>query len=165
MDAAGNVYISELASNKIRKVEGGNGSHHDDCRHRCRSNFTGDGGAATSATMNGPAAIAFDPSGNLYFADDFNHRVRKIDTLGMITTVAGNGGTGSTGDGGLATSAALGNFVLGVAVDAAGNVYIESGGCRAQGGRRNRDHFDGCWRRENRASPATAARQRAPNSN
>jgi sugar lactone lactonase YvrE len=85
--------------------------------------FTGDGGAATSAELNYPTGIAFDSSGNLYIADHINHRIRKVDTSGNITTIAGNGTLGDTGDSSAATSAEL-DSPCGVAVDSAGNVYI-----------------------------------------
>src|SRR5439155_23231690 len=72
----------------------------------------------------GPTAVALDASGNLYIADQNNHRVRKVDAAtGIITTVAGNGSPAFAGDGGAATSASLNN-PDGVAVDASGNVYV-----------------------------------------
>ncbi len=85
-------------------------------------NYSGDGGAASAAQVNGLSGVAVDASGNVYFADD--QRIRKVaaDT-GIITTVAGNGNVGFSGDGGAATAAELYN-PRGVAVDAAGNVYI-----------------------------------------
>lgn len=90
--------------------------------------FSGDGGAATEATFNRPMGVAVDRDGNVYVADSLNHRIRKIDTRGVITTVAGNGLTGEGmgrfwGDGGPATKAAL-NTPMGVAVDDRGNVFI-----------------------------------------
>jgi uncharacterized protein (TIGR03437 family) len=85
--------------------------------------FSGDGSAANAAQVNGPFSAAVDSSGNLYIADQFNHRIRKVDTSGNISTVAGNGTPGYTGDGSDATSAEL-NDPQGVAVDSAGNIYI-----------------------------------------
>ncbi|MGD0000834.1 MAG: hypothetical protein ABSE21_12115 [Bryobacteraceae bacterium] len=85
--------------------------------------FLGDGGAATSAELNYPTGIAFDSSGNLYIADHVNHRIRKVDTSGNITTIAGNGTLGYLGDSAAATSAEL-DSPCGVAVDSSGNVYI-----------------------------------------
>jgi len=85
--------------------------------------YSGDGGAATAAQLNAPFGIAVDSAGNFYIAEWINHRVRKVDTSGRITTVAGIGVGGYGGDGGPATEAAL-NSPEGVAVDAAGNIYI-----------------------------------------
>lgn len=86
--------------------------------------FAGDGGPAAAALLNGPFDLAFDPGGNLYFADTFNHRIRRVDgRSGVITTIAGNGTAGYGGDGGPALQAAL-NEPYGVVVDRAGNVYI-----------------------------------------
>ena len=85
--------------------------------------FAGDGGAATSAELNYPTGIAFDSSGNLYIADHVNHRIRKVDTSGNISTIAGDGTLGYLGDSAAATSAEL-DSPCGVAVDSSGNVYI-----------------------------------------
>jgi len=85
--------------------------------------FSGDGGPATSAEIDAPMGVAFDGAGNLYFGDKWNFRVRKVDTNGIITTVAGNGTQAYSGDGGPATSASLYN-PRSVAVDGAGNLYI-----------------------------------------
>lgn len=85
--------------------------------------FSGDGGPATQAELSVPAGLTFDSKGNLYIADRENHRVRKVDTKGIITTVAGNGTAGFSGDGGPATQASL-NLPSGLAVDDQGNLYI-----------------------------------------
>lgn len=86
--------------------------------------FAGDGGPAATALLNGPFDLCFDRAGNLYFSDTFNHRIRRVDAAhGIITTVAGNGEKGYSGDGGPATGAAL-NEPYGVVVDRAGNLYI-----------------------------------------
>ena len=85
--------------------------------------FAGDGGPASEALLNGPFDIAFDRAGNLYFSDTFNHRIRRVEAAtGIITTIAGNGEAGYSGDGGPATAAAL-NEPYGVVVDRAGNIY------------------------------------------
>ncbi len=84
---------------------------------------TGDGAAATAARLYFPSAVAVDRQGNTYVCDTQNHRVRKIAPNGTVTAFAGSGALGSSGDGGLATAAAM-NEPLGIAVDAAGNVYI-----------------------------------------
>uniref|UniRef100_UPI001FE0E2EF NHL repeat-containing protein n=1 Tax=Spirosoma luteum TaxID=431553 RepID=UPI001FE0E2EF len=120
-DASGNFYIADGGNQRIRKVStagiistvAGTGI----------SGFSGDGGAATSASLYGPADMAYDASGNLYIADIGNRRVRKVNTSGIISTVAGNGFVGFSGDGGAATAAGL-YFPTGVAYDASGNLYI-----------------------------------------
>jgi sugar lactone lactonase YvrE len=122
VDTAGNLYISDNASNSVRKVDtsgvittvaGVPGSY----------GYAGDGGPATSAQFEEPRGLAVDGAGNLYIADLFNQRIRKVNTSGIISTVAGNGTVGFSGDGGLATNAQL-EFPLGVAVDSGGNLYI-----------------------------------------
>jgi DNA-binding beta-propeller fold protein YncE len=86
--------------------------------------FAGDGGPAAQAVLNGPFDLGFDPGSNLYFSDTFNHRIRRVDArTGIITTVAGNGTAGYTGDGGPATQAAF-NEPYGIAVDRTGNIYV-----------------------------------------
>ncbi len=86
--------------------------------------FAGDGGAATAALLNGPFDIAFGGGGDLYFSDTFNQCVRRIDRgTGIITTVAGSGETGCSGDGGPAIAASL-DEPYGIALDRAGNLYI-----------------------------------------
>ena len=86
--------------------------------------FAGDGGPAVRATLNGPFDIGFDPAGNLYFSDTFNHRIRRVDAAsGIVTTVAGRGEAGYSGDGGPAVEARL-NEPYGIAVDRSGNIYV-----------------------------------------
>jgi DNA-binding beta-propeller fold protein YncE len=86
--------------------------------------FAGDGGPADKALLNGPFDVCFDRAGNLYFSDTFNNRIRRVDaSTEIITTVAGNGDKGHSGDGGPATQAAL-NEPYGVVVDRSGNLYI-----------------------------------------
>jgi sugar lactone lactonase YvrE len=121
VDAVGNIYIADTSNQRIRKVDSsgiittaaGNGTY----------GFSGDGGPATGASLYSPSGVALDAAGNIYIADSRNHRIRKVDTSGIITTVAGNGTFGFSGDGGPATSATLSD-PYGVAVDAAGNLYI-----------------------------------------
>jgi sugar lactone lactonase YvrE len=85
--------------------------------------YSGDGGPATDAALNAPGGMCVDGAGNVYFADVSNNCVRKINTAGIITTVAGNNTAGLSGDGGPATSAQL-NEPMAVAVDTSGNLYI-----------------------------------------
>ena len=86
--------------------------------------FSGDGGPAIAAKLNAPQGVAVDASGNVYIADYMNNRVRKVDTNGIIRTIAGTGVAGYNGDGGPATLAEL-NLPMCVVVDAAGNIYID----------------------------------------
>jgi uncharacterized repeat protein (TIGR01451 family) len=121
VDKAGNVYVADQTNNRIRKVDtngnittvAGNGT----------AGYIADGVSAASTELNNPYNVTLDSAGNLYIADYYNSRVRKVDTNGIITTVAGNGTYGSTGDGGAATSAEL-SYPIGLAVDSAGNLYI-----------------------------------------
>lgn len=83
----------------------------------------GDGGAATSAGLDYPCGVTVDASGNILIAETGNNRIRKVDTNGVITTVAGNDSAGYSGDGSMATNASL-NSPFQVAVDGAGNLYI-----------------------------------------
>ncbi len=119
VDAAGNLYIADLGNSRIRKVSGGIITTVAGNQFQ---GFSGDGGPATSASLNLPSGVAVDAAGNLYIADTDNQRIRKVSG-GIITTVAGNGLRGFSGDGGPATSASL-NSPTAVAVDSAGNLFI-----------------------------------------
>jgi DNA-binding beta-propeller fold protein YncE len=118
---AGDLYIADSANDRIRRVDpsgtiitiAGTGE----------TGFSGDGGPAVAARLNGPRSLALDGAGNLYVADDNNDRIRRVDPSGMIITIAGTGVTGFSGDGGPAVAAQLAR-PRGVAVDAAGNVYV-----------------------------------------
>ena len=121
VDSSGNIYIADTGNNRIRKFTvGGNIS-----TVAGSANIPlGDGGLATSASLNGPRSVAFDSSGNIYIADAGNNRIRKVTaSTGIITTVAGNGTATFAGDGAAATSASL-SSPSGVAFDSSGNIYI-----------------------------------------
>jgi DNA-binding beta-propeller fold protein YncE len=85
--------------------------------------YAGDGGPALAARLNGPFDLGFDRMGNLFFSDTFNHRIRRVDGNGVITTIAGTGAAGYSGDGGPAIAAAF-NEPYGIAVDRSGTVYV-----------------------------------------
>ena len=118
---SGNVYIADSGNNKIRMVTStgtistfaGTGI----------AGSSGDGGAATSAKLNGPNGVSVDISGNMYIVDYGNHKIRTVTSAGIIITLTGTGARGSSGDGGTATSAQL-NFPQGIALDQSGNMYI-----------------------------------------
>jgi uncharacterized protein (TIGR03437 family) len=123
VDSSGNLYIVDNSSSTIREISNGtittvagNGTQ----------GYGGDGGPSTHAELYTPWGIAVDSSGNIYIADTYNDRIRKVSN-GVITTVAGTGVEGYNGDGGPATSALL-SQPEGVAVDSSGNLYIADSG-------------------------------------
>ena len=125
VDSKGNIFICDYANNRIRKVDtagiittvAGNGN----------PGFSGDGGLATNAKLDRPLSVDVDHQGNIYISDGYNLRIRKVDTLGIITTFAGNGIYGFAGDGGPADSASF-RYTYSMAFDAAGNCYVSDGG-------------------------------------
>jgi sugar lactone lactonase YvrE len=122
-DTYENIYIVDKNNHRIRKVNKSTGTISTFAGNG-NAGFSGDGGAATSAEMNLPWGISKDFSGNIYIADSYNNRIRKVNiSTGVITTFAGNGTAGYSGDGGAATSAEL-SFPCGIASDASGNIYI-----------------------------------------
>jgi sugar lactone lactonase YvrE len=124
-DKAGNLYISDSANNRVRRIDrsgtittvAGNGRH----------GYSGDGGPATKARLSDPYGLAFDANGNLYVAEPDEGVVRRIDAKGIITTFAGTGTLGFSGDHGPAKKAKLNN-PFGLVFDAAGNLYIADNG-------------------------------------
>ena len=123
VDNSGNVYISDYYNFVVRKVDATNTITTVAGMGGVRG-FSGDNGPATSAELNYPYGITLDTSGNLYIADSYNCRVRKVILgTGIISTYGGNGSCTYGGDAGLATSAQL-NYPGGVATDNAGNLYI-----------------------------------------
>jgi len=125
IDSNGNIFMAEATSYRIRKINtsgiistiAGNGTQ----------GFSGDGGQATNAKLNNPTGVALDGLGNLYIDDNYNLCIRKINTSGIITTIAGNGIQGFNGDGGYATNAEL-NLPNAITLDATGNIYIADQG-------------------------------------
>jgi len=122
IDNDGNIYFSQISSSVIRKIDV-NGTITTVAGISGNYGETGDNGSATAAELDFPQGLAIDNNGNLYIADRENHKIRKVDTNGIITTFAGNGTEGYSGDGGQATLASLNNPQY-VAVDNNGNVYI-----------------------------------------
>lgn len=125
IDGSGNLLIADTGNHRIRKVDtrgtittvAGVGDGPDS------GGYSGDGGPATSASLNLPVGIAIDSGGNVLFADSINGRIRRVDPSGTITTVAGNGHLGFSGDDGVATLAAL-NQPAGIVIDGTGNMLI-----------------------------------------
>jgi trimeric autotransporter adhesin len=120
-DGQGNLYIADTANNVIRMVS--SSGVITTIAGTGQSGFSGDGGAAIAATMNLPSGLAVDGAGNLFIADTNNFRVRKITAAGLITTVAGTGTKGRSGDNGPAIAAQL-TGPTGLAFDQAGNLFI-----------------------------------------
>jgi trimeric autotransporter adhesin len=126
LDASGNVYVADYLNHRVRKITP-TGTISTVAGSSSAGAFGGDGGPATAAFLNQPAAVAFDGSGNMYITDNINNRIRKVDASGTITTVAGGASGGYSGDGGAATAALI-NHPVGIATDAAGNVYFSDEG-------------------------------------
>ena len=133
----GDIYITDYENSRIRMVTAKTGivttfAGSGACPASapflnvlvCQSGFSGDGGPAKNATLNHAAAVALDADGNLYIADTINHRIRRVDaSTGLIYTIAGNGVSGFSGDGGPALAAEI-TFPTGIAVDSSGKVYF-----------------------------------------
>ncbi len=124
VDSFGNLIIADTLTNRIRRVDAKTGVIKTVAGQYPDFGFGGDNGPATSALLETPKGVWIDGSGNIFIADTYNNRIRRVDaSSGIITTVAGNGQQSYSGDGGPATSAAL-NRPEQVAVDAAGNIYV-----------------------------------------
>jgi len=126
-DSAGNLYVADTANNKIRFLSAATGKIST-IAGTGTAGSAGDGAAATAAQLSAPRAVAVDATGNVYIADTGNNKLREISAqTGFISTIAGTGFAGSSGDGALAGAAQL-SAPAGVAVDAAANVYIADSG-------------------------------------
>lgn len=125
LDGHGNLLVADTGNNRIRRITpagvittiAGNGTF----------GYSGDGGNALQASFAAPSAVSADPMGNIYVADEANYVIRKVDSAGIVHTVAGNHSYGFSGDGGQATSAQI-SFVAGVLADRSGNFYIADTG-------------------------------------
>jgi sugar lactone lactonase YvrE len=122
IDSSNHLYIADTHNNSIRALNLGTGIIATVAGNP-KPGFDGDNGPATSAHLNQPTALVVDSTGNLYIADSQNHRIRKVTTTGIITTIAGSGIQGISDENALPTSAKL-DSPTGLAVDASGNLYI-----------------------------------------
>jgi sugar lactone lactonase YvrE len=131
-DPAGDLYFTDRGNNRVRKITKGTGIISTIAGNGT-AGYNGDGIAATTAELSSPNEVSFDASGNIYIADWFNHRVRKVNiTTGIISTVAGTGTGGYNGDGIAATTAEI-NAPCGITFDTMGNMYVcEYGGFRVR---------------------------------
>jgi uncharacterized protein (TIGR03437 family) len=120
-DDRGNVYFADITTDRVYKID--SAGTLTTVAGNAINGFSGDGGPATSAALFDPRGVAFDPSGNLYICDTGNFRIRKVTPSGIISTFAGNGTEGFSGDGGPAVKASLGRFTR-IAIDRSGNVVI-----------------------------------------
>ena len=125
VDAAGNLYIADPGAYRIRRVDS-SGAITTVAGSGVKG-YAGDGGPAVDALLHHPAGLAVDTEGNLFFSEYFEHRIRRVDSSGTISTVAGIGVEGFSGDGGPAVEAQL-DSPSGVAVDADGNLFIADSG-------------------------------------
>lgn len=127
IDTSGNLYFSDYGNLIIRKIDPAGIISTYAGNTFWGNGYTGDGGPATSAQLNGPAEIDVDIAGNLYINDRGNYVVRKVDVNGIINTIIGVHAQGAAGDGGPAIAAYL-NYVIGLEVDIKGNIYLSDAG-------------------------------------
>jgi trimeric autotransporter adhesin len=126
VDSSGNLYIADAGNNRIRKVAAATGVITT-IAGTGTAGYSGDNGAATSATLNKPSAVVEGSTGNLYILDTGNNVVRQVNTTGTITTIVGNGTAGYSGDNGPATSATL-HASHGMNIDGSGDLYVADSG-------------------------------------
>ena len=131
VDNVGNLFVVDTGNQIVRKVDATTGIIDTVAGQANISGYSGDGGPATNARLNGPTGVAVDSAGNIYICDSTNNVVRKVDaTTQIINTIAGNGTPHFSGDGGLATEAQL-NYPEGIWVDSSGNIFIvDTNNCR-----------------------------------
>ena len=131
VDNVGNLFVVDTGNQIVRKVDATTGIIDTVAGQANISGYSGDGGPATNARLNGPTGVAVDSAGNIYICDSTNNVVRKVDaTTQIINTIAGNGTPHFSGDGGLATEAQL-NYPEGIWVDSLGNIFIvDTNNCR-----------------------------------
>lgn len=127
LDTAGNLFIAELYSYDVRRVDAKTGIITTVAGIPNSYGFAGDGGLATKALLGGPNGVAVDSAGNLYIADSYNNDVRMVDSSGNIHTFAGGPGAFYSGSGVLSTAGSL-NTPLGITIDSSGNFYIADTG-------------------------------------
>lgn len=121
LDGTGAIYVADCKTQTVKRINkdgsirvvAGDGE----------ARYNGDGGPALKASMQYPLDVAFDKAGNMYIADGGNHRIRKVDRAGRISTIAGTGQQGHTGDGGPAVKATF-NFPIALAIDRQGNILV-----------------------------------------
>ncbi len=127
IDASGNIYIADANENEIRMISGSTGIITT-IAGKDSAGYSGDGGNATAAKLNYPTGIALDASGNVYISDHNNNRIREVNvSTGKISTIAGTGTAGYTGDGGAANIAELSSPAY-IIMDASGNMYFSEWG-------------------------------------
>ena len=120
VDSSGNIYIADSSNHRIRKVD--SSGNISTIAGTGTAGYSGDGGFATDAQLYNPKGVAVDSSDNIYIADSSNNRIRKVDSSGIISTIAGTGIAGYSGDNGAATDAQLYN-PNGIVVDSTNNIY------------------------------------------
>ena len=153
VDSAGDVFFTQYNDNAVREVHAATGVITTVAGNGT-AGFSGDGGQATAAQLDGPSGIAVDSSGNLFIADTENFRIREVNiATGVITTVVGNGtdgaGESGDGDGGLAIHATL-EDPEDLAFDSSGDMYIADSTLRREGIGRDQHHHDDRRRRPRR---------------
>jgi sugar lactone lactonase YvrE len=131
-DASGNLYVADYGNECVRKIDA-SGTITTIAGIGLSGGFSGDGGPATAALFRNPGGLAFDHAGNLYVMDQNNHRIRKVDPSGIVTTVAGTGTAGYSGDGGPATAAKI--YLPHTTTDCTGNLILFDVGLTSTGSR------------------------------